>query len=480
MKSIKFILLLIAVPVACFSQWQADLRLTNDAGISVTSLNSLRCVAASGNFVHAVWYDNRDGNQEIYYKRSTNGGLSWEADKRLTNDNAGSSYPSIAVSGSIVHVTWWDTRDVTGNVYYKRSTDMGTTWSADAKISNGPVSHYPSVTAQSQEIHIVYEDEPPGGNEEIFYLRSTDGGVTWLQAVRITNQPSFSYAPSVSVSGSYVHVSWFDSRDVFPEIYYKRSTDRGISWGADVRISSADFIDSQSPSIWAADTIVHLTWIDGKHGNVEIHYNRSVNNGTSWDTEFRLTFNDSLSYYPSVCGTGSAVNIVWEDRRDGNSELYAIRSTDGGEGWGPETRLTNNAFISRNPSITVSGSAVHVVWWDQRDGNSEIYYKKDPNGNPISVTNISNDVPGEFSLSQNYPNPFNPVTYIEFDVARLSNIILTVYNVNGMEVETLVDKEMNAGKYKAEWKASYFASGIYFYTLTAGQFKETKKMMLVK
>ena len=77
----------------CEAQWQPDVRLTNNPAYSYSSYNNARCVASSGNDVHVVWYDSRDGNYEIYYKRSTDGGISWEADTRLTNNTANSRYP---------------------------------------------------------------------------------------------------------------------------------------------------------------------------------------------------------------------------------------------------------------------------------------------------------------------------------------------------------------------------------------------------
>ncbi|WP_337867127.1 hypothetical protein, partial [Ignavibacterium sp.] len=84
-----------------FAQWQPDLRLTNDPAVSYTSTNNAWCIAASGSVVHVVWRDQRDGNDEIYYKRSTDGGISWGADTRLTNNSAASWMPSAAVSGSV-------------------------------------------------------------------------------------------------------------------------------------------------------------------------------------------------------------------------------------------------------------------------------------------------------------------------------------------------------------------------------------------
>ena len=78
-----------------------DMRLTNESGNSYTSYNNAWCVASNGNVVHIVWYDDRHGgyhNYEIYYKRSTDGGVKWGADKRLTNNTAISRYPSMLQS----------------------------------------------------------------------------------------------------------------------------------------------------------------------------------------------------------------------------------------------------------------------------------------------------------------------------------------------------------------------------------------------
>ena len=83
--------------------------------------------------------------------------------------------------------------------------------------------------------------------------------------------------------------------------------------------------------------------------------------------------------------SGSAVHIVWQDSRDGNEEIYYKRSTDGGLNWGSDLRLTTNISGSWNPSVSVSGPVVHVVWNDYRIG-SEIWYKRDPTGSSIPLT----------------------------------------------------------------------------------------------
>ncbi len=90
------------------------------------------------------------------------------------------------------------------------------------------------------------------------------------------------------------------------------------------------------------------------------------------------------------------------------------------------------------------------------------------------------NLPSKFELAQNYPNPFNPVTVIRFDVPRISNIKLVIYDNTGREIERLVDDVLMPGIYEYKWNATNFASGIYFYKLQADGFENIKSMALVK
>ena len=88
--------------------------------------------------------------------------------------------------------------------------------------------------------------------------------------------------------------------------------------------------------------------------------------------------------------------------------------------------------------------------------------------------------PDKFILSQNYPNPFNNLTIISYQIPVADDVCLKVYNILGKEIATLVDEHKAAGKYEAEFDASAFPSGIYFYQLEAGEFTSTNKMILIK
>lgn len=134
-------------------------------------------------------------------------------------------------------------------------------------------------------------------------------------------------------------------------------------------------------------------------------------------------------------------------------------------GTSPGTR-----YVYFRPHHSVNGGTLLPGW-----GNMNF---------PISVGSSMvytlDDVPKNFALLQNHPNPFNPVTTIGYSLPKTAIVQLIVYDVNGNEVVTLVDKSQEAGRYKVEWDAHSVGSGVYFYRLRAGSFTETKKMVLLK
>ena len=136
----------VLAPLTALAQWEPEVRLTDNSSESVTSFDNARCVAAAGATIHVVWHDDRDGNTEIYYKRSTDNGTTWGADTRLTTDASWSERPSVAVRDSVIHVVWYDGRIGPPRIFYKHSLDNGTTWGPDVCLTpTAGVGYHPSV-----------------------------------------------------------------------------------------------------------------------------------------------------------------------------------------------------------------------------------------------------------------------------------------------------------------------------------------------
>ena len=448
------------------AQWEPDRRLTYNSGNSRTPVNNARCVATSGDTLHVVWHDDRDGDYEIYYKRSTDGGTGWSADARLTTAAQNSWYPSLAAAEADVHVVWADNRDGNFEIYYKRSPDGGTSWEADSRLTNAPdYSGYPALAVSPQrDIHGVWADYRDG-NWEIYHKRSTDRGTSWGPDERLTDDPGASGYPSVAISETDVHIVWFDDRDGNDEVYYKHSTDRGTSWGPDERLTH-DPGASGYPSLAVSGTDVHVVWFDDRDGNEEIYHKCSTDGGISWGADVRLTSDSSFSEHPSVAVSGPNVHVVWEDGRNGYAEIYYKGSTDRGTSWGVDVRLTNAPDYSRFPSVAVTGTKVHAVWEDVRSGNPEIFYKRNPTGN-IGVEETAG-VRGQglgIRITAR-PNPFT--SFARVAGGERENFIL--YDVSGRQV----------GVYKGDRIGEGLAPGVYFLQREADRFSRPLKVVKMR
>ena len=134
-------------------------------------------------------------------------------------------------------------------------------------------------------------------------------------------------------------------------------------------------------------------------------------------------------------------------------------------------------------SVSISGdyAIVGATVDDNNNGiNSGSAYLYSGFAAAVGVESEIAGLPAEFELSQNYPNPFNPETVIEFALPQSGDVSLVVYNIRGEEVARLLSGTVPAGNHRVIWDASSLASGIYIYRLRAGDYIETRKMVLLK
>lgn len=154
-------------------------------------------------------------------------------------------------------------------------------------------------------------------------------------------------------------------------------------------------------------------------------------------------------YIESIAGTGQQVNI--------SGAVY------------PVTIKASGADLTVYNPVTGEN---HLVL----DGKELII--ADENIKSVEISTA--EIPEDYALYQNYPNPFNPKTTIRIAVPQTSKVSLKIYDVVGREVETIVNKELEPGYYNFNWNASHYASGVYIYRVIAGDFVQTKKLVLLK
>jgi len=351
-------------------------RITSNTGDSARP-----SIVADGSKIYLVWYDGTPGNYEIFFIKSTSSGATWQTAKRLTNTTGESYNPEIAVSDANVYVVWQDDTLGTGNIYFRKSTDSGTTWQTAKRLTNNIGDCWsPSIAASGSNVYVVWQDDAPG-NEEIYFRKSTDGGATWQSKMRLTNNTGVSLIPEIIVNGSNVYVVWYDN--TFGgnyDVYLRKSTDYGVTWQTQKRLTN-NIGDSSIPNIAFSGSNVYVVWCDATPGNYEIYLRKSKDGGATWQTAKRLTNNTGGSYSPVIAASGTNVYLVWYDYTEystGFTEIYFRKSTDDGATWQTTENLTNNTGWSYDPVLAVNSSNVYVFWSDLTPGNYEIYLKYAP------------------------------------------------------------------------------------------------------
>lgn len=356
--------------------------------------------------------------------RSTDYGLNWQHSNQPPDFICENS---LKVFNTDVYLGTFPYMGTGGGLY--RSSNEGVNWT---KI--GFNNHSVILIEVSSTSIFLYTDTG--------FYRSSNNGAAWTQIPLIDNN-----IRCIASNGLNVYVG---SKGI---IY--RSTNNGINWTS---FSSGLPPATRFNKIVVSGSNIFISGLDTMdNANGGIY--KSVDNCQSW-TSIGLTDKKVTSL--SVAG----YNLFAGTRLGG---VYL--STNAGVTWIQKnqgmTSYNINAFLIFGDYVLAAETVNLGVW---RRFLLDI----------IGINKISTEIPNKFSLNQNTPNPFNPSTKIEFQVPNDGFITLKVFNIDGKEIETLVNEKVSAGTYETTWNASKFSSGVYFYRIETLNFVETKKMILLK
>jgi imidazole glycerol phosphate synthase subunit HisF len=247
------------------------------------------------------------GYGEIFIRKSTDGGNTWGANFRVTTNTGKSTNPAVAVNGSNVYVAFEDDSPTPGygEIFIRKSADNGNTWGANFRVTtNTGKSTNPAVAVSGSNVYVAFEDDSPTpGYGEIFIRKSADNGNTWGANFRVTNNMGNSTNPAVAVSGSNVYVAFEDDSPTpgYGEIFIRKSADNGTNWGANFRVTN-NMGNSTSPVVSASGNDVHVVFTDDSPtpGYGEIFTRKSTDNGNNWGANFRITNNTGNSSTPAL------------------------------------------------------------------------------------------------------------------------------------------------------------------------------------
>ena len=395
-------------------EWGENVRLTNYSGDSQQS----DIAVDSKDNVHIVWYDNRDGNWEIYYKKLDSFRKVLVNDTRITNESHKSIYPSIAIdSNDNIHIVWYDERNGDKDIFYTKLDNNGKTL-VDVSCKTFTATNHikPEIVIDlNDKIHLIWQKEV-SSKYRLYYKQLNNNGDTQINDKQLSSTSS-SIKPSAIVDSSNdIHICWINPFGGHFYVKYKKIDDNGNEVVDQKSITSKD--DSWYPSI-INDTEgnIHIVW----QYNNEIYYEKLDNDGNTIVDNKRITY--AGGEYPDISiDKMNNISLVWQSQREGNEEIYYKKLNDTGESLSEDIRITNDKEVSQYPKVVVdSKNNVHIVWQDNRDGHFEIYYNSTVS-KPTEPERFDIDYDFNMTCSENEKNinPGEEVTYL-FEVNNFGN-----------------------------------------------------------
>ncbi len=376
--------------------------------------------------------------------RTTDGGFTWIyisfQDTTFTTSYRGIHF--------INNNTGWA---VGGSVQIRKTTNGGIDWFKQTSVAVAGVLN--SVYFFNENTGIAIGRKT--GSYNSFIERTTNGGTNWTEIVATTSSNNELHDQFWFDANN----GWISGRDVL-----LKTTNSGLNWSnlyANVPPTSNGA--NALLSIYFADP--QTGWIGGSNIDKKNIY-KTTNAGSNWVFQ-----NNPVASY-----TYTQINDVKSLSADSCWAVHGtpfsgaiMFTTNGGLNWVIEegSNYWFDCLTYYQRIKAWCGSSSGMVWYTYL-------------GPAVSISSSNEKIPDHFALFQNYPNPFNPVTTIEFDIARESKIELSIFDVTGQRVETLINSVSSPGSYKFNFRGDNFPSGIYFYQLRAGEFTQTRKMTLLK
>lgn len=374
-----------------------------------SALSEYPTVAGEDTSLYVAWSDTRGGVSAIYFKQSSDGGTTWSPDTLLADPYA--IAPQMVADGGVLHLVWVEFVQRSGQpttmdweLRYMRSTDSGLSWSEPAHLTPEEYgAFFPALAASGEEVACFVTGMPKHPQWQFAmapaFTASIDAGLTWSQMKKTTG-PAVRRHPQIggisfgsdaihTIRSTFVELNW--------EIYYVRSTDGGATWVDEENLSQSPR-ESRLSDIAVDGTVVYAVWSEWMESLWQIVFRKSTDDGVTWQPLVQLTNSEEGALSPQLACSGEHLWLVWTDFASGRGEIYWMESTDGGESWSSETPLSTGDSLSLHPSLVLVADEPFVAWQDNRDGNWEIYLSSISQARQRAAVEGSRRLPAEPSM----------------------------------------------------------------------------------
>jgi photosystem II stability/assembly factor-like uncharacterized protein len=401
--------------------------------------------------------------------RTTDGGITWRPQSAGGEFFLNAVHFTDANTGTVVG---FDNRGNPPEGIILRTTDGGGTWT---RQTSGAQCMLNGVYFTNTDIGTVVGGGDWMCDAHATILRTTDGGKNWVSQLSDTTVIAFNaICLTDAITGTVLGYGKWGSVVTW-ESSILRTTNGGKDWleqitGVKSQLHSVCFLDANHGTAVGGDG-----YLDEKGVIL-----RTKDGGISWTKDSVSTATGIFDICFTNANTGTAVGSVLVGPY---SNIMVLETTDGGSSWGEYHSVTSGGQTEERRSA--------VAFTDSKNGfvvsDLNIFRTTDGGNNwfkQYAATDVgemlAHEVPTQCSLSQNYPNPFNPSTTIKFELPRSTEVRLSVSDMLGREVSVLVNERRDAGVHEVKCDGSNLSSGVYFCRLQAGDFTQTKRLLLLK
>jgi hypothetical protein len=365
-----------------------------------------------------------------------------------------------AAGGSTNEVVWFKNRGGTPISWEKYTIDDSLPGAEIVYVADIDGDNDPDVVATGPLADDVVWYENTGGTPPTWNKYTIDDTLLSALACHVADIDGDDTLDVVAIGSVAEDVVWYENKGGTPVKWEKYTIDDNLDGAWVPFVVDIDGDSDMDVIATAQDAIV---WYENA-GGTPISWNKDTIDSNLPGAFVVDTADFDLDSDLDLVATGFTANIVvWYENTSTGLSKHIIDANLAGANTVFTADIDGNIY----PDVFATGTyANQVVWYE----------------NPFldGIKRLQEIVPAGWSLLQNYPNPFNPTTNIEFSIPKSEFVTLKVYNTLGEEVATLVSDRLTVGSYSYEWDASNLASGVYLYRLQAGEYVETKKMILVR
>jgi parallel beta-helix repeat protein len=341
--------------------------------------------------IYAAWDDTRLGTADIFFSKSLDGGITFGSNIRVNDATANTqSNPTIACnpSNGYIYIAWKDERLSAGNpdIYFARSLNGGVTFESNIRVNDVTTGTQDSpriAVSRNGDIYVVWTDWRDG-NGDIYFAKSNDGGMNFGPNIRVNDDALIvnQIRPSIATDSSQnVYVVWEDPRNGNSDIYFARSTNRGASFEANIRVNDDAGSKTQAkPSITVDQNgIIYFAWNDNRLVDYDVFFSRSTDGGITFMANMRLDSGGTSNVDKTSIATGpdGCVYVVWQDNREGTYNLYIVKSTNQGVTFSTDKKFTPDNTVKIAPSLAVNPAGeVFCAWTDTRNTDNDVYFAR--------------------------------------------------------------------------------------------------------